>query len=80
MTQRLSDIATLWLAWQTRPYPQIIDFKISPFVIGLEQMMRIRSAFDLRYFYDRLITHALIGVGIVHWVTRPINQLEHLPI
>ena len=42
--------------------------------------MRIRSAFDLRYFYDRLIAHPLIGVGIVHWVTRPINQLEHLPI
>ena len=35
---------------------------------------------DLRYFYDRLITHPLIRIGIVHWVTRPIHQLEHLPI
>ena len=42
--------------------------------------MRIRGAFDLSDFYDRLIAHALIGVGIVHWITRPIHQLEHLPI
>jgi len=42
--------------------------------------MRLRCSLDLRDLDDRLVAPAPFDVGVVHWVARPIDELEHLPI
>ena len=78
--QSLTDITALLFAVQAGAHAELIDLEVSPFIIGRQERMGIGSALNLGNLHNRLIAHALIGVSIVHWVARPVHQLEHLPV
>ena len=42
--------------------------------------MRIGSALDLGDLHDGFIANTLIGIVVVHRVTGPVHQFEHLAI